>query len=79
LAQDPWFYDIQLGENTCRFLMKDICIAVGIDINGRDIVNHSGRSTPITFLFQKGVPIVTTISLTGHRNNVGLIPLNNLE
>ncbi|CAG8841061.1 18869_t:CDS:2, partial [Racocetra persica] len=34
----------------------------------RDIVNHSGRSTPITFLFQKGVPTVTTMSLTGHKS-----------
>ncbi|CAG8740121.1 29894_t:CDS:2, partial [Racocetra persica] len=90
-------------ENTYRSLMKNICIAVGIDINGHDIVNHSGRSTPITFLFQKGVPIVTTMSLTGYKSessyriytqpsnqqredallllidNVGLIPLNNLE
>lgn len=68
LMKDPWFYDIKLGENACRSLMKDICIAVGIDINGRDIVNHSGRSTPITFLFQKGVPTVTTMSITGHKS-----------
>ncbi|CAG8758266.1 22509_t:CDS:2 [Gigaspora margarita] len=91
LAQDSWFYNIQLGENICRLLIKDICTTVGININGRDIVNHSGRSIPITFLFQKGVPTATTMSLTGHRNqqredalsllinNVGLVSLNNLE
>lgn len=48
--------------------MKTICTAVGINIGDRDIVNHSGRSTPITFLFQKGVPMGTTMSITGHKS-----------
>lgn len=48
--------------------MKEICNAVGIDIKGRDIVNHSGRSTPITSLFQKGVAMGTTMSITGHKS-----------
>jgi hypothetical protein len=48
--------------------MKEICTTVGIDLTGRDIVNHSGRSTSITSLFRKGVPMVTTMSLTGHKS-----------
>jgi hypothetical protein len=48
--------------------MKDLCAAVGIDIKNRDIVNHSGRSIPITFLFQQGVPMATTMAITEHKS-----------
>ncbi|CAG8661869.1 12458_t:CDS:2, partial [Racocetra fulgida] len=48
--------------------MKEICNAVGIDTKDRDIVNHSGRSTPITSLFQKGVAMGTTMSITEHKS-----------
>ncbi|CAG8607742.1 7812_t:CDS:2 [Diversispora eburnea] len=41
---------------------------VGIELGDRDIVNHSGRSTPITKLFWQGVPLVTTMSITGHKS-----------
>ncbi|CAG8844576.1 13685_t:CDS:1, partial [Racocetra persica] len=57
-------------ENMCRSLMKDICTAVGIDINNRDIVNYSEQSIPIIFLFQNRVPTATTMSLTGHRSKL---------
>ncbi|CAG8729722.1 42945_t:CDS:2 [Gigaspora margarita] len=54
----PWYLDTRLGLKSCGFFMKSICTTVGIDIKDRDIVNHSGRSTPITSLFQKGVAMV---------------------
>ncbi|CAG8613313.1 18786_t:CDS:2 [Racocetra fulgida] len=56
------------SEKTCRSLMKTICIAADIDLKDQNIVNHSGRSIPITFLFQKGVSTVTTMLLTGHNS-----------
>ncbi|CAG8766940.1 24292_t:CDS:2, partial [Cetraspora pellucida] len=68
------------GKNACRSLMKDICIAVRIDINGHNIVNHSGCSTPITFLFQKkpsNQQREDALSLL--INNIGLVTLNNSE
>ncbi|CAG8794570.1 12370_t:CDS:2, partial [Racocetra fulgida] len=51
-----------------KFFNTPICNAVGIDIKGRDIVNHLGRSTPITSLFQKGVAMGTTMSITRHKS-----------
>jgi hypothetical protein len=48
--------------------MKNICKATNINIEGRDIVNHSGRTTPITSLYQAGVPIITSMSITGHKS-----------
>lgn len=48
--------------------MKNICTTVGIELKGRDIVNHSGRSTSITALFRQGTSIVTTMSITGHKS-----------
>ncbi|CAG8635936.1 12630_t:CDS:2 [Cetraspora pellucida] len=70
LLKDEWYLDSQLGEKSCQSLMKNICATVNINLEGRDIVNHSGRSTPITSLFQKGVPTVTTMSLTGHKSEL---------
>ncbi|CAG8789956.1 4724_t:CDS:2, partial [Racocetra persica] len=57
-----------LGEKSCQSFMKNICNIVGIDIKNRSITNHSGRSTSITALFRKGVPMVTTMALTGHKS-----------
>ncbi|CAG8832587.1 45798_t:CDS:2, partial [Gigaspora margarita] len=48
--------------------MKNICSEVGIIIKDCDIVNHSGRTTPITHLFCEGIPIVTSMSITGHKS-----------
>ncbi|CAG8797286.1 12940_t:CDS:2, partial [Racocetra fulgida] len=67
-SNDSWYLDERLGARSCRSFMKNVCTAVGIDIKDRDIVNHSGRSTPITSLFQKGVAIGTTMSITGHKS-----------
>ncbi|RIB07077.1 hypothetical protein C2G38_2147751 [Gigaspora rosea] len=36
----------------------------------RSISNHSGRSTSITALFRKGVPMITTMALKGHKSEV---------
>ena len=48
--------------------MKIICSEVGINLKDRNIVNHSGRTTPITHLFREGIPIVTSMSITGHKS-----------
>ncbi|CAG8602118.1 4058_t:CDS:2, partial [Racocetra persica] len=66
--QGIWYIDAKLGLNTCNNLMKSIYNDVGINIENRDIVNHSGRTTLITFLFREGVPIVTSMSIRGHKN-----------
>ncbi|CAG8578017.1 27563_t:CDS:2 [Gigaspora margarita] len=61
---------LQVNKNakTCRTLMKTICTIVDVDLKNQGIINHSRRSTPITFLFQKGVPTVTMMSLTRHKS-----------
>ncbi|CAG8744567.1 8296_t:CDS:2, partial [Cetraspora pellucida] len=41
--------------------------AFGIDTKNCSITNH-GRSTSITALFRQGVPIVTTMAITGHKS-----------
>ncbi|CAG8807596.1 6013_t:CDS:2, partial [Racocetra fulgida] len=63
-----WYFDAKLGQNSCSNFMKSICTEVGINIKDRDIVNHSGRTTPITHLFHEGIPIVTSMSITGHKS-----------
>ncbi|CAG8798605.1 4710_t:CDS:2, partial [Gigaspora margarita] len=48
-----WHLNAKLGQNSCSNFMKNICSEVGINIKDRDIVNHSGRTTPITHLFRE--------------------------
>ncbi|CAG8816563.1 17860_t:CDS:2, partial [Gigaspora margarita] len=48
--------------------MKNICSKVRININDYDIVNHSRRTIPIIYLFCKDIPIITAISITGHKS-----------
>ncbi|RIB23154.1 hypothetical protein C2G38_2172050 [Gigaspora rosea] len=65
------YLGVQLDEKACRTLKKTICTIVNIDLKNHEIIiNHSGRSTPITFLFQKGVLTVTTMSLNGHKSKL---------
>ncbi|CAG8506935.1 7935_t:CDS:2 [Cetraspora pellucida] len=67
--------------------MKTICIIVDINLKNQDIINYSGRSISIIFLFQKDVSTVTTMSLIGYKkealslliNNVGILPLKDSE
>ncbi|CAG8824151.1 783_t:CDS:1, partial [Dentiscutata erythropus] len=63
-----WYLDAKLGLNLCSNFMKNICSQVGINLKDRNIVNHSGRTTPITHLFCEGILIVTSISITGHKS-----------
>ncbi|CAG8814777.1 45908_t:CDS:2, partial [Gigaspora margarita] len=67
-AHEIWYSNTKLGVNTCNNLMKSICNDAGINIENCDIVNHSGRTTPITFLFREGIPVVTSMSITGHKS-----------
>ncbi|CAG8727906.1 28546_t:CDS:2 [Gigaspora margarita] len=62
-----WYIDAKLGVNMCNNMMKNICTDVKINIENYNIVNHSGRTTPIIFLFYKGILIVTSMSITGHK------------
>ncbi|CAG8774539.1 26390_t:CDS:2, partial [Racocetra persica] len=64
----PWYLDVKLGQNSCNNFMKNICFNVGINIKDYDIINHSERTTPITYLFREGIPIVTLMSITGHKS-----------
>ncbi|CAG8795999.1 14110_t:CDS:2, partial [Racocetra fulgida] len=68
IVKGEWYLDSKLGTKTCGNLMKSICNAAGINIQGRDIVNHSGRTTLITSLYQAGVPIITSMSISGHKS-----------
>ncbi|KAF0480595.1 hypothetical protein F8M41_023687 [Gigaspora margarita] len=47
--------------------MKNIYTIVGINIKDCDIVNHSGQSTPIAYLFQKGIAMGTNMFITGYK------------
>ncbi|CAG8613494.1 11780_t:CDS:2, partial [Scutellospora calospora] len=67
-SQESWYCDSRIGEKLCQSFMKNICNIIGIDTKNRSITNHSGRSTSITALFRKGVPMVTTMALTGHKS-----------
>ncbi|CAG8816869.1 36465_t:CDS:2, partial [Racocetra persica] len=67
-SSDEWYVDARLEEKTCQLFMKNICRTVGIEIGNRNLVNHSGCSTSITSLFRQGVPLVTTMSITGHKS-----------
>ncbi|CAG8852863.1 19917_t:CDS:1, partial [Gigaspora margarita] len=62
-----WYSNSRLSEKLCQLFIKNICNIVSIDIKNHSISNHFGRSNSITALFKKGVPIVTTIALTGHK------------
>ncbi|CAG8846592.1 1242_t:CDS:2, partial [Racocetra persica] len=66
--EEPWYCDTRLGEKLCQSFMKNVCNIVGIDTKNRSITNHSGRSTSITALFRQGVPMVTTMAITGHKS-----------
>ncbi|CAG8508330.1 656_t:CDS:2 [Scutellospora calospora] len=67
---NSWYLDERLDDKTCRSFIKTLYSTVGINIGDRDIVNYSGQSTPITFLFQKGVPMGTTMSITRHKSEL---------
>ncbi|CAG8728285.1 24913_t:CDS:2 [Gigaspora margarita] len=64
---------MRLGEKSCRSFMKEICNAAGIDIKDRDIVNHLGRSTPITSLFQKDVAMGPLLDIKQKEDALSLL------
>ncbi|CAG8832873.1 7186_t:CDS:2, partial [Gigaspora margarita] len=68
ITRNKWYHNMRLGIKTCGKLMKSICKFVGIDIQGRDIVNHSGHTTLITSLYQAGMPLITSMAIMGHKS-----------
>ena len=49
-------------------MLRQICESCEINIESRNIVNHSGRTTSITHLYQLGTPNSTLMSITGHKS-----------
>ncbi|RIB00586.1 hypothetical protein C2G38_1151996 [Gigaspora rosea] len=52
-------------------MFKTICIESGINIESRNICNHSGRRTSIMELFNVGVPENTGRAISGHKSSGG--------
>lgn len=60
-----------MGDRTIRSLFKTICIECGINVESRNISNHSGRRTSIMELFNIGVPENTGRAISGHKSSGG--------
>ncbi|CAG8793668.1 26435_t:CDS:2, partial [Gigaspora margarita] len=56
-----WYLDAKLGQNSCSNFMKNICSEVEINIKDHDIVNHSGRTTPIIPSEQQKMDALSTL------------------
>ncbi|CAG8845218.1 2869_t:CDS:2, partial [Gigaspora margarita] len=60
--------------STCQFLHLKInkniheYEDVKINIKDRNIINYSGKTMPITYLFHESIPIVTSMSITSHKS-----------
>jgi len=53
-------------------MFREICIACGIDISGRNISNHSGRDTAIQSIFDAGNEEVEAMAISGHNSSAGV-------
>ena len=49
-------------------MLRQICESCEINIESRNIVNHSGHTTSITHLYQLETPNSTLMSITGHKS-----------
>ncbi|CAG8799124.1 38929_t:CDS:2, partial [Gigaspora margarita] len=67
LSKRPYL-DAKLEQNSYSNFMKNICSEVEINIKDHNIVNYSGRTMPIIYLFRESIPIVTSISITGYKS-----------
>ncbi|CAG8691445.1 20020_t:CDS:10 [Gigaspora margarita] len=66
-----WYLDKALGDHTIHLLFKTICIECGINVESRNISNHSGRRTSIMELFNIGVPENTSRAISRHKSSGG--------
>ncbi|CAG8657562.1 12547_t:CDS:2 [Gigaspora margarita] len=67
-----WYLDKVLGDRTICSLFKTIYIECGINVESRNISNHSGRRTSIIELFNIGVPENTGHAISGHKSSEAL-------
>ncbi|EXX67846.1 hypothetical protein RirG_110650 [Rhizophagus irregularis DAOM 197198w] len=72
ISKGKWYYDWALGEKRIRGMFREICIACGIDISGRNISNHSGRDTAIQSIFDAGNEEVEAMAISGHNSSAGV-------
>ncbi|CAB5378421.1 unnamed protein product [Rhizophagus irregularis] len=72
ISKGKWYYDRALGEKRIRGMFREICIACGIDIFGRNISNYSGRDTAIQSIFDAGNEEVEAMAISGHNSSAGV-------
>ncbi|CAG8603450.1 15724_t:CDS:2, partial [Racocetra fulgida] len=71
IVKGKWYLDKLLADRTIRSLFKMICVECGINIESRNINNHSGRRTSIIELFSIGVSENTGRAISGHKSSGG--------
>ncbi|CAG8817099.1 41129_t:CDS:2, partial [Gigaspora margarita] len=68
---NKWYLDKALGDHTIHSLFKTICIEYGINVESRNISNHSGRRTSIIELFNIRVPENTGHAISRYKSSGG--------
>ncbi|RIB03574.1 hypothetical protein C2G38_2224673 [Gigaspora rosea] len=61
--------DKALDDRIIHSLFKTICIECELNVESRNISNHSGRRTSIMELFNIGVPENTGCAISGHKSS----------
>ncbi|CAG8623387.1 22024_t:CDS:2, partial [Gigaspora rosea] len=64
-----WYLDKALDDRIIHSLFKTICIECELNVESRNISNHSGRRTSIMELFNIGVPENTGCAISGHKSS----------
>ncbi|POG82357.1 hypothetical protein GLOIN_2v1834436 [Rhizophagus irregularis DAOM 181602=DAOM 197198] len=67
-----WFSDLKLGKNSHDNMLKNIVADCKTDANGRNLVNHSMRSTGISLWMLLGISHAEQMDITGHRTLAGI-------
>ena len=65
---DPWFIAEAMGVNKIGSLCKMMARRAGIDVENRNISNHSMRKTMVQTLSDCNVPPTMIMQVSGHRN-----------
>ncbi|CAI2201376.1 7597_t:CDS:1, partial [Funneliformis geosporum] len=67
-----WFCDSTLGKHFHDNMLKNIIADCKIDAKGRNLVNHSMRSTGISLWMLLGISHAEQMDITGHRTLAGI-------
>ncbi|RIB09623.1 hypothetical protein C2G38_2208375 [Gigaspora rosea] len=71
IVKGKWYLDKLLTDRTIHSIFKMICIECRINVESRNISNHSGRRTSIMELFSVRVPENTGCAISGHKSSGG--------